>query len=212
MALPTKTLYQLLAAGQSVSLHGARFRSLVSVDETARPPGGGVTPAVLGPVPAQGYALDAPNGQISRAPGLDPLWVRIVYQWEDAPTQEQLDAAQAAADLSAETPLLQAQLSAALAALVADETERAADALALASAGTLAAVKPIVSRMLTRDALRIKVETRMLRALAAKLGIPVTQPQGLKGLAAPAGVVSASVAALPTVAPTPTPAKKDKKP
>lgn len=103
------------------------------------------------------------------------------------------EARQAAADLAVERPQLRALLAQALTALVADEvqraaaeTQRASDATALAAATTLAQTKPILTRMLAREQaelareqLRIRLDERMLRALAGQLGIPAPA-QGLR--------------------------------
>src|SRR5262249_25544536 len=61
-----------------------------SVDRTERPPGGGVPPAVLGALQSSDYVLDQAAGTITRAPGLDPVWARIVWQWEDGAEQQRL--------------------------------------------------------------------------------------------------------------------------
>lgn len=80
---------------------------------------------------------------------------------------------QAASDLASERPQLRALLAQALAALAADEAQRAVDVAAIAAVSTLAQAKPVLVRMLQREQLRIRLDVRILRLLAASHGIPL---------------------------------------
>lgn len=83
MALQTATRYEYLTHTPT-SLHGIRFESLTSVDQTERPPGGGVPPVISGTLDSAGYVLDVVAGTIRRADELAPVWAKLVYEWEDA--------------------------------------------------------------------------------------------------------------------------------
>lgn len=82
MAIQTKTDYFSLGS-TSASLHGLRFRALTSVDEIAGHPSSKAGRVVVGTLDASGYVLDSAAGTIARAPGLAPVWARVVYQWDD---------------------------------------------------------------------------------------------------------------------------------
>lgn len=83
------------------------------------------------------------------------------------------DAPLSAAQLAVERPQLKTMAQNALTSLAADQTQRAADVTALAAATTLAQVKPLVANMLSREQLRINVDIRVIRALAALAGVPL---------------------------------------
>lgn len=120
--------------------------------------------------------------EIVEMPDVDtPEENAIVRAAEQAAAEAQAAEALAiAAELDEVKPDFQALAQAARAALAADETERASDVDKLASAGSLATVKPIVSRMLAREQLQIRALDRLIRLAAGLAGIRTGQNAGLK--------------------------------
>lgn len=95
-----------------------------------------------------------------------------------AQSVQQIESDQAAADLASERLRLRALLAQAIAALVTDEQQRTADLLALPAA-TATQQRAILTRLLQREQLRIRLDELLLRAVAGQLGIS-TSAAGLR--------------------------------
>lgn len=161
----TETSYARLTQSP-VSIRGEKFDSIVSVEETLRPPGGGVEPAIIGPAAVDiDYVINAQDGTISAAPGRADFWAKVVYRWDDTPSPEQQEIINAESDCNIQRPALRNRIMQDLADLAQEET-RAQEILAqmqtqvaafasdpaLPASPTAAQLRSAIVTLATRDA------------------------------------------------------------
>jgi hypothetical protein len=186
----TATSIQHLDSTHTFVMGGTHFLALTSAVETARPPGGGMAPAVIGPlVEGTDYILDPNSGTISAAPGRAAYWAALTWTYDDqaeAQATATAEADEAAADCDIARPALKTALIQDLQDLDQEETRttqiydqmlaqiaaQAADPT-LPASPTAAQLRAAIVTLATRDAER----TQALRdaALGAQRNIDRTR-------------------------------------